>query len=76
VMRNRMKKTGYVTRALCEKLFWQKGVRGVMVSTRSLYAKGEGFVWVIFSSVAVGGSCSTSLQPRGGASGLSPAWRP
>ena len=33
VMRYRMKNTGYVTRALTERQFWQKGVRAVMLST-------------------------------------------
>lgn len=56
VMRYRMKNTGYVTRALSEKQFWQTGVRGVMLSTRALYANGEGFVWVIFSTDKEGGS--------------------
>lgn len=32
------------------------GVHGVMLSTRTLYASGEGFVWVIFSTDAEGGS--------------------
>lgn len=51
-----MKNTGYVTRTLSEKQFWQKGVRAVMLSTRTLYANGEGFVWVIFSTDAEGGA--------------------
>lgn len=50
VVRYRMKNTGYITRNLSEKQFWQKGVRAVMLSTRTLYASGEGFVWVIFST--------------------------
>lgn len=50
VMRYRMKNTGYVSRPLTEKLFWQKGVRAVMLSTPTLYANGEGYVWVIFSN--------------------------
>lgn len=56
VMRYRMKNTGYVTRPLSEKQFWQKGVRAVMLSTRTLYASGEGFVWVIFSTDVEGGA--------------------
>ncbi|KAA8669071.1 F-type conjugal transfer protein TraK [Pantoea dispersa] len=56
VVRYRMKNAGYVTRALSEKQFWQKGVRAVMLSSRTLYANGEGFVWVIFSTDAEGGS--------------------
>lgn len=50
VVRFRMKNTGYISRPLSEKQFWQKGVRAVMLSTRTLYANGEGFVWVIFST--------------------------
>lgn len=50
VMRYRMKNAGYVTQALTEKQFWQKGVRAVMLSTRTLFANGEGYVWVIFST--------------------------
>ncbi|MEA9392687.1 F-type conjugal transfer protein TraK [Acerihabitans sp. TG2] len=56
VMRYRMKNTGYVTRPLSDKQFWQKGVRAVMLSTHILYANGEGFVWVIFSTDAEGGA--------------------
>jgi len=56
VMRYRMKNTGYVTRALTERQFWQKGVRAVMLSTRTLYAGGEGYVWVIFSTDEGGAS--------------------
>ncbi|MEG3126648.1 F-type conjugal transfer protein TraK [Pantoea cypripedii] len=56
VMRYRMKNTGYVTRSLSEKQFWQKGVRAVMLSTRTLYANGEGYVWVIFSTDKQGGA--------------------
>lgn len=56
VMRYRMKNAGYVTQALNEKQFWQKGVRAVMLSTRTLYAGGEGYVWVIFSTDAEGGA--------------------
>ncbi|TPG56832.1 F-type conjugal transfer protein TraK [Ewingella americana] len=55
VMRYRMKNTGYITRPLSEKQFWQKGVRAVMLTTHSLYAGGEGFVWVIFSTGTEGG---------------------
>lgn len=54
VVRYRMKNTGYISRPLSEKQFWQKGVRGVMLSTRTLYAGGEGFVWVIFSTAEEG----------------------
>jgi conjugal transfer pilus assembly protein TraK len=50
VMRYRMKNQGYITHALNEKQFWQKGVRAVMLSTNTLYANGEGYVWVIFST--------------------------
>ncbi|QKJ89309.1 conjugal transfer pilus assembly protein TraK (plasmid) [Paramixta manurensis] len=50
VMRYRMRNAGYITRSLSEKQFWQKGVRAVMLSTRTLYANGEGYVWVIFSA--------------------------
>ncbi|WP_416414453.1 type-F conjugative transfer system secretin TraK [Pantoea sp. App145] len=56
VMRYRMKNTGYVTRTLSEKQFWQKGVRAVMLSTHTLYANGEGYVWVIFSTDDEGGA--------------------
>lgn len=56
VMRYRMKNGGYVTRELSEKQFWQQGVRAVLLSTRSLYANGEGYVWVIFSTDKEGGS--------------------
>ncbi len=55
VMRYRMKNTGYITRSLSEKQFWQKGVRAVMLSTHNLYAGGEGYVWVIFSTATEGG---------------------
>ena len=55
VMRYRMKNTGYITRPLSEKQFWQKGVRAVMLSTNNLYASGEGYVWVIFSTETEGG---------------------
>ena len=54
VVRYRMKNTGYISRPLSEKQFWQKGVRAVMLSTRTLYAGGEGFVWVIFSTAEEG----------------------
>ena len=50
-----MKNTGYITRPLSEKQFWQKGVRAVMLSTHNLYASGEGYVWVIFSTATEGG---------------------
>jgi conjugal transfer pilus assembly protein TraK len=50
VVRYRMKNTGYVTRMLAEKQFWQKGVRAVMLSTNTLYASGEGLLWVVFST--------------------------
>ena len=53
--RYRMKNTGYITRSLSEKQFWQKGVRAVMLSTHNLYASGEGYVWVIFSTATEGG---------------------
>ena len=56
VVRYRMKNTGYVTRALSEKQFWQQGVRAVMLSTRTLYSNGEGYVWVIFSTDKEGGA--------------------
>lgn len=56
VIRYRIKNTGYVTRMLNEKQFWQKGVRAVMLSTQTLYANGEGFVWVIFSTDPEGGA--------------------
>jgi len=56
VMRYRIKNTGYVTRMLSEKQFWQKGVRAVMLSTQTLYANGEGFVWMIFSTDPEGGA--------------------
>jgi len=52
VMRYRMSNTGYVTRELSEREFWQKGVRAVMLSTRTLYAGGQGYAWVIFSTDA------------------------
>ena len=35
---------------LAEKQFWQKGVRAVMLSTNTLYASGEGLLWVVFST--------------------------
>ncbi|MBK5017326.1 F-type conjugal transfer protein TraK [Pantoea sp. S62] len=54
VMRYRMSNTGYVTRELSEREFWQKGVRAVMLSTRTLYAGGQGYAWVIFSTDAEG----------------------
>ncbi|MGC1041603.1 type-F conjugative transfer system secretin TraK [Pantoea agglomerans] len=56
VIRYRIKNTGYVPRMLNEKQFWQKGVRAVMLSTQTLYANGEGFVWVIFSTDPEGGA--------------------
>jgi len=56
VVRYRMKNNGYITQSLSEKQFWQKGVRAVMLSTRSLFASGEGYVWVIFSTDAEGGA--------------------
>lgn len=56
VVRYRMKNGGYVTQSLAEKQFWQKGVRAVMLSTRTLYAGGEGYVWIIFSTDAEGGA--------------------
>ncbi|WP_261643021.1 F-type conjugal transfer protein TraK [Erwinia mallotivora] len=56
VMRYHMKNAGYATRELSEKQFWQQGVRAVLLSTRSLYASGEGYVWVIFSTDKEGGS--------------------
>lgn len=49
VVRFRLRNPGYVTVNLRERDFWKKGVRAVMLSTRHLYAGGEGFVWVIFS---------------------------
>lgn len=49
VVRFRLKNPGYVTVSLRERDFWQKGVRGVMLSARQLYAGGEGYAWVIFS---------------------------
>jgi conjugal transfer pilus assembly protein TraK len=55
VMRYRIKNAGYITRSLSEKQFWQKGVRAVMLSTHNLYASGEGYVWVIFSTIEEGG---------------------
>lgn len=55
VMRYRMKNTGYITRPLSERQFWQKGVRAVMLSTYNLYASGEGYAWVIFSTTTQGG---------------------
>ena len=51
-----MKNGGYITQSLAEKQFWQKGVRAVMLSTRTLYAGGEGYVWIIFSTDAEGGA--------------------
>lgn len=56
VVRYRMKNSGYITQTLSEKQFWQKGVRAVMLSTRTLFASGEGYVWVIFSTDAEGGA--------------------
>jgi conjugal transfer pilus assembly protein TraK len=53
VVRYRLKNPGYVTMNLRERDFWKKGVRSVMLSTRQLYAGGEGFVWVIFSDEGV-----------------------
>ncbi|EOW7235555.1 type-F conjugative transfer system secretin TraK, partial [Cronobacter sakazakii] len=49
VVRFRLRNPGYVTVSLRERDFWQKGVRGVMLSARQLYAGGEGYAWVIFS---------------------------
>lgn len=53
IVRYRMRNSGLVTQTLHEKDFWQKNVRAVMLSTRQLYASGEGYVWVIFSDDGV-----------------------
>jgi conjugal transfer pilus assembly protein TraK len=53
VVRFRLKNPGYVTMNLRERDFWKKGVRAVMLSSRQLYAGGEGFAWVIFSDDGV-----------------------
>lgn len=50
VVRYRLHNAGYVSQALSEKQFWQKGVRAVMLSTPTLYAGGQGYAWVIFSA--------------------------
>ena len=49
VVRYRLKNPGYITLNLRERDFWKSGVRAVMLSTRQLYAGGEGYAWVIFS---------------------------
>ena len=53
VVRYRLRNNSWVTQQLREKDFWQKGVRAVMLSTRQLYASGEGFAWIIFSDDGV-----------------------
>lgn len=55
VVRYRIRNGGYATQNLSEKQFWQKGVRAVMLSSRTLYAGGEGYAWVIFSTDGEGG---------------------
>ncbi|EGT5662903.1 type-F conjugative transfer system secretin TraK [Cronobacter dublinensis subsp. dublinensis] len=50
VVRFRLKNSGYVTVSLRERDFWQKDVCAVTLSTRQLYAGGEGYAWVIFAA--------------------------
>lgn len=50
IVRYRMKNAGVVTTQLRERDFWRKGVRAVMLSPNQLYANGEGYVWVVFST--------------------------
>lgn len=50
IVRFRMKNAGVVTTQLRERDFWRKGVRAVMLSQNQLYANGEGYVWVAFST--------------------------
>ncbi|WP_233427739.1 type-F conjugative transfer system secretin TraK [Rouxiella silvae] len=49
VVRYLIKNDSYLTANLSEKMFWQQGVRAIMLSTNTLYSGGEGYLYVIFS---------------------------
>lgn len=48
IVRYVLKNPSYLSVQLTEKMFYQPGVRAVMLSTRNLFSQGEGYLYVIF----------------------------